>query len=530
MIQEILFGHGEDGMESTKIEKQFLNTLNMDYKQLEQNYRFIDETFKDYVQKKVLSKMIVDDEESIHHGSLIPEIDDLCEKHFKQLLEDKKYIITHLLNNQLNDGEHIYYPVNLDRIINNIKNKFSRNIMKTDLTPDYILNVINNLEYELFITKNNPGNHLFMILIRSKLSPKLLMKKIKLTKNAFDELIKLNKFKFNESIASVGECVGIIAAQSIGEPTTQMTLNTFHYAGVSSKSQVVRGVPRVKEIINVSKNMKSPSLTIYLNDENCYSKEKAKNVLNSLEISVIKDFVKSSKIYYDSKLEDSNEENQNNSDNESNSDDESSKETIDAEEDSEGTESEVLENTVDDELIEIYNQFEDLFEEESKQNNPWVLRIEFDRSIMLDKNIKMQDIYNVIYKNFNQSDEVINCVYSDDNSKELIFRINYLKKSTKKTIIDNEDMISTLKIMERTILNLILKGVDKISKASMSKQNNIVKMEEGNFVAKPQWVIDTTGSNLQEILNDNIDSYNTITNNKLKYTKHLESKQFVIYC
>ena len=84
--------------------------------------------------------------------------------------------------------------------------------------------------------------------------------------NSFNELIKVIKFKFFDSIATVGECVGIIAAQSIGEPTTQMTLNTFHYAGVSSKSQVVRGVPRVKEIINVSKNMKSPSLTIYLKD------------------------------------------------------------------------------------------------------------------------------------------------------------------------------------------------------------------------------------------------------------------------
>ena len=60
-----------------------------------------------------------------------------------------------------------------------------------------------------------------------KLSQKLIMKKVKLSKHAFDELVKLIKFKFNESIASVGECVGIIAAQSIGEPTTQMTLEYF---------------------------------------------------------------------------------------------------------------------------------------------------------------------------------------------------------------------------------------------------------------------------------------------------------------
>ena len=49
--------------------------------------------------------------------------------------------------------------------------------------------------------------------------------------------------------------VGAIAAQSIGEPATQMTLNTFHFAGVGSKSNVTRGVPRLKELINVSKKL-----------------------------------------------------------------------------------------------------------------------------------------------------------------------------------------------------------------------------------------------------------------------------------
>ena len=45
--------------------------------------------------------------------------------------------------------------------------------------------------------------------------------------------------------------MGILAAQSLGEPATQMTLNTFHYAGVSSKSKVIRGVPRLKELLDL---------------------------------------------------------------------------------------------------------------------------------------------------------------------------------------------------------------------------------------------------------------------------------------
>ena len=50
-----------------------------------------------------------------------------------------------------------------------------------------------------------------------------------------------------KSKISPGEMVGAIAAQSIGEPATQMTLNTFHYAGVSAKSNVTRGIPRLRD-------------------------------------------------------------------------------------------------------------------------------------------------------------------------------------------------------------------------------------------------------------------------------------------
>jgi DNA-directed RNA polymerase II subunit RPB1 len=57
--------------------------------------------------------------------------------------------------------------------------------------------------------------------------------------------------------------IGTVAAQSIGEPTTQMTLNTFHFAGVSAKN-VTLGVPRLTEIMNIAKNIKTPSLSVHL--------------------------------------------------------------------------------------------------------------------------------------------------------------------------------------------------------------------------------------------------------------------------
>ena len=66
--------------------------------------------------------------------------------------------------------------------------------------------------------------------------------------------MKLNPF--NRARSNPGEVCGVLAAQSIGEPATQMTLNTFHNAGIASKN-VTLGVPRLKEVINVSKRIKT---------------------------------------------------------------------------------------------------------------------------------------------------------------------------------------------------------------------------------------------------------------------------------
>jgi DNA-directed RNA polymerase II subunit RPB1 len=86
---------------------------------------------------------------------------------------------------------------------------------------------------------------LFNFLLRSVLSSKRVIEEFHLTAQSFDWLLGEIESRFLQSIVHPGEMVGAIAAQSIGEPCTQMTLNTFHYAGVSSKN-VTLGVPRLK--------------------------------------------------------------------------------------------------------------------------------------------------------------------------------------------------------------------------------------------------------------------------------------------
>ena len=89
---------------------------------------------------------------------------------------------------------------------------------------------------------------------------------------------------YHKAIVHPGEMVGMISAQSIGEPTTQMTLNTFHFAGVASKSNVTRGVPRIEEILSLSENPKQPSTTIYLKNNEQTNLERAQEIKYSLRI------------------------------------------------------------------------------------------------------------------------------------------------------------------------------------------------------------------------------------------------------
>jgi DNA-directed RNA polymerase III subunit RPC1 len=71
--------------------------------------------------------------------------------------------------------------------------------------------------------------------------------------------------KYIRAIIEPGTAVGALAAQSIGEPGTQMTLKTFHFAGVASMN-ITQGVPRIKEIINASKHISTPIITASLTD------------------------------------------------------------------------------------------------------------------------------------------------------------------------------------------------------------------------------------------------------------------------
>ncbi|AFK50944.1 DNA-directed RNA polymerase subunit A' [Thermogladius calderae 1633] len=98
--------------------------------------------------------------------------------------------------------------------------------------------------------------------------------------------------RYESSLVEPGEPVGTVAAQSLGEPSTQMTLRVFHYAGVR-EFNVTLGLPRLIEIVDARKRPETPIMEIYLEEEYKNSEEKAKEIARRIESTLIENVAES---------------------------------------------------------------------------------------------------------------------------------------------------------------------------------------------------------------------------------------------
>ena len=271
------FLYGEDGMDGRWIEGQSINLLKGKLSDLKKRFAYdpMSENLGkvngfDYLSPEAVNE--IRNTESV--GVRLTE-------EFEQIKRDREMLfrIAQSKDVQERSNNKYYLPVNVDRLVwyAQKRNKIRKdvNVTKDDeeeLRPlDVVKGVKELLKRCIMVVGNDDlsreaqenATTLFQILIRCKLASKRVLRDYRLNKKAFEELLGQIENKFNQAIVSPNEMVGVVAAQSIGEPTTQMTLNTFHYAGVGSKGAVTMGVPRLKEIINVTERMKTPSLTIY---------------------------------------------------------------------------------------------------------------------------------------------------------------------------------------------------------------------------------------------------------------------------
>ncbi len=130
--------------------------------------------------------------------------------------------------------------------------------------------------------------------VRKELVDKLLAQneKKKLTISQIDAIVQDVVEEYNKALVDPGEPVGTVAAQSIGEPGTQMTLSTFHYAGVA-EINVTLGLPRIIEIVDVRRKPSTPVMTVFLEEEYREDREKALEVARLIEGTTVENVARS---------------------------------------------------------------------------------------------------------------------------------------------------------------------------------------------------------------------------------------------
>ena len=482
----VQFAYGDDNIDTIKVENQIIPIVSMSSQDIYAHFLLPDDPSSKKILNKLFMKNVI-----TRYNKQQDTMMKQCDKYVVWLISMREKIITKVFKNK--SDSIVNLPVAFSYIIQNIQGQ--TNITATslvDITPLEALQLIEQCYSNLEKIYYSPPTELFKTLFFYYLSPKDLLIVKRFNKSALILLLETITIDFKRAIVAPGEMVGMIAGQSIGEVSTQMTLNTFHFAGVASKSNVTRGVPRIEEILSLSSEPKNPSLTIYLKQDDETQKEKAQSIMYMLEHTILEDIVKSSEIYFDP--DDLN----------------------------------TLINE-DKDMIEQYKAFEnmttecyeDALQNDQNEKSKWIIRLEMDPEAMLEKNITMDDVHFTLNNSYENQ---ISCIYSDYNSDKLVFRIrmievikgssNRANKKNKVNPLDQSDQIYILKNFQDQLLqNIVLRGVKGINKVILRKIKDNVVEKNGIYVSQEIWVLDTIGTNLIDILGlDYIDYKRTFSN------------------
>jgi len=118
-----------------------------------------------------------------------------------------------------------------------------------------------------------------------------------LNDDELNELVEKVQRAYERAKVEEGEAVGTVAAQSVGEPGTQMTMRTFHYAGVAELN-VTLGLPRLIEIVDARKKISTPTMDIYFEEDKRNDEEFVRKTANKIGKSILNDVLKNFNINY----------------------------------------------------------------------------------------------------------------------------------------------------------------------------------------------------------------------------------------
>ena len=195
----IQYRYGEDGVDSTQVESQ---PIDLALLTLEEIYR-----------RYALTPADVAAVSDAADGSQPPDLVD-------EIVKDRDMLVNEVFSHNKKSG--VLAPVHLKRLIDGYRNPYST---KTDLTAAYVVEELTKLIKEPYMVQNR----LFHCLLRFYLAPRRCILEYRMTQKIFDEVVKDVRYRYIKSLVHPGEMVGALAAQSIGEPTTQLTLNSVDW-------------------------------------------------------------------------------------------------------------------------------------------------------------------------------------------------------------------------------------------------------------------------------------------------------------
>jgi DNA-directed RNA polymerase II subunit RPB1 len=498
------FLYGEDGMDAQKIEKQTFDTYSLPANKFKETY-YLDVNADNfglmtYMSSKTNKLAYYIDPDLIDKYRNDSELKRMLDEEYDQLVQDRGKLreIMGCRGPGSESDANTYLPVNIDRTIWNSQRQFRVNVLEpTSLNPKVIIEAVRKLcDEDLIIVAGDDilsreaqfnATLLFRSLLRSKLASKRVLKEFRLTESAFLNVIGTIRSEFRAAIVNAGEMCGVLAAQSIGEPATQMTLNTFHNTGIGAKN-VTLGVPRLNEILNVAKQIKTPSLNIQLKVED--DKKEASDLMSKIEYTTLGDITLRTEIHYDPNPRTS-----------------------------------IVEE--DREFVEEFFAFDD-GEVKTEQMSPWVLRIVLDDKFInmrlaQDETFNISQIANKISEFFADG---VHVVYTDSNSTTgFVLRVRILLKDSDGGVVDNDDLITgseDFELLRRIQKNLLEKlhlfGCPGIRKVYIMEKKTVIRWtDESGFKRNPKtsWLLETDGTNLAEVITYPQVDHRTTTSNDI---------------
>jgi DNA-directed RNA polymerase II subunit RPB1 len=433
----IQFQYGDDGIDCVSVEGQPCELALMTLEAIYRDFALTAEEANRFLTSSVEGEV----------PDLVPE-----------LLADREMLVKDVFRYRKSDM--VQAPVHLKRLLSKYANPYST---KTNLTPEHVVAAIGAFAQEF------PHNKVFHCLLRFYLAPRKSIVTMRLSEEMFDEVMRDIRFRYIKSLVHAGEMVGALAAQSIGEPTTQLTLNTFHSAG-TAKANATSGVPRINELLDATSNPKRPSNTVYMRTDLQTNQNEAIKLMQTIQRTTLRDITKRVKLFYDPYP--------------------LSTETVLDE---------------DRELLQAYEAFS-LDPQNACSSSPWILRLELNDLEMGARNIMdLVQIQSALMAD--ASLKIIECRHSDTAAKNLILRISFDPAAVKTPI--------QLRFLEDKLLDTKLTGVTGIGRVHMRSVKNEVVYQEatGGYAQVDQYVLDVEGTNLYELaVVEGVDATRTFSN------------------